>query len=96
MGDDVSLIYLCIKCAEAKTREHFKNENRNQLHKSEKTLSFFLLKVNFYNLENVNEHNFFRTVWQYLSILKTHIPFEQVISLLEMYPMDTNGTFQQN
>lgn len=49
--------------------EHFKNKNRSQLHKSEKTLFLFLLKIYFYNLESVHGHNLFRAqfsnVYQY-------------------------------
>lgn len=44
---DVSFIYLCIRFQKRKHRKHFKNKNRNQLHKSEKTLFFFLLKIDF-------------------------------------------------
>lgn len=52
-----------------KHRGHFKNKNRNQLHKSEKTLFILLLKIDYYNLESVNGHNVFRAqfgnIYQY-------------------------------
>lgn len=40
-----------------KPRELFKNRNRNQPHKSAKTLFFFLAKIDIYNLERLSGHN---------------------------------------
>ena len=67
--DDMSFIYYVSDVQKLKHRGHFKNKNRNQLHKSEKTLFILLLKIDFYNLESVNGHNVFRAqfgnIYQY-------------------------------
>lgn len=61
-----------------------------------KILFSLLLKEDFDSLESISWHNLFRAIWQYLSILKPSISFEQVMSLLGIYPADIHRTFQQN
>ena len=55
----MSITYLCIRFQKLRYRKNFKNKSRNQLHKSKKTLFFFLLKIDLYNLESVNGPDLF-------------------------------------